>query len=154
MNDLAIKRAMPNAAALIDAVAGEDRAAVGEVLTTLTTTELHALAIVLAAQIVPATTEAEQMRKAVGHAAAAFGISASMALGSSRTREAIDARAVASYVGYLLGMSSVRIGKEIGRDHSTVLHARGRVGETPRLRGIAQRIAEGLGWDREAGEVA
>lgn len=151
MSDLLIKRAMPNAAALVDAVANEDQAEVAQVLTTLSTTELHALAIVLAAQVAPETTEAEKMRRAVRLAAGAFGTTTTIVLGTSRVREAIDARAVAAYVGHLLGLSYSRIGREIGRDHSTVMHACGRVGETPRLRGVSHRIAEQLGWDREDG---
>lgn len=152
MSDLLIKRAQPNAAALIEAVADEDPAAVAEVLTTLDRQNLYALAIVLAGQVMPATTEDEKMRQAVTHAAHAFGITTTELLSLSRAREVIDARASAAYVGKLLGLSSVAVGRHIGRDHSTVLHAWGRVGETPRLRGISRRIAEQLGWNRE--EVA
>lgn len=151
MSDLAIKRALPNAVALIDAVTAEDQAAVADVLTTLTVTELHALAIILAARCIPDDSETELMTKAVARAAGALCTSPSVVLGSSRRREAIDARAVACYIGYLLGISYSRIGREIGRDHSSVMHAVGRVGETPRLRGAAQRIAEQLGWNREDG---
>lgn len=150
MSELAIKRAMPSAVALIEAVANEDQADVTAILTTMDTTELHALAIVLAARCIPDDSESELMTKAIARAAGAMATNATVVLSSSRRREAIDARAVACYVGYLLGISYSRVGREIGRDHSTVMHAVGRVGETPRLRGAAQRIAESLGWDREA----
>jgi chromosomal replication initiation ATPase DnaA len=150
VSDLLIKRALPNAAALVEAVEADDQAAVAEILTTLDVPALHALAIVLAAQSVPETTEGELLRGAVAYAARSFGTTPATVLGSSRAREAVDARAVVAYVGWLLGVSYSRTGREIGRDHSTVMHAVGRVGETPRLRGIAQGIAERLGWDREA----
>lgn len=151
MSDLLIKRAQPNAAALIEAVADEDADAVAEVLTTLDRQGLYALAVVLAGQLMPEDDDTEKMRKAVAMSAHAFGLSASETLGASRERAALDSRAVAAYVGRLFGLSSVRVGKAIGRDHSTVLNAWGRVAETPRLRGIAHRIAEQLGWDREEG---
>lgn len=149
MSDLLIKRALPQAADLIEAVAAEDQAAVAEILTGLNRTELYALTIVLAGQQLPATTETEQMDKAIQLAANAFGCTTGVVLSASRRREALDARATAAYVGHLLGINYTRIGREIGRDHSTVISACSRVGETPRLRGLAHRIAEQLGWDRE-----
>lgn len=149
MSDLLIKRAMPIAAALIEAVDNEDPAAVADVLTGLDTTTLHALTVVLAARCVPDTPEAEKVTQAVHRAAGALGTTASIVLSTSRQREAIDARGVACYVGYLLGMNYSAIGREIGRDHSTVMAAVSRVGQTPRLRKLATRIAENLGWDRE-----
>lgn len=150
MSDLLIKRAIPNATALIAAVANHDEAAVAEVLTTLDVGELHALAIVLASYQAPGSSEADLIRAGVTQAAQRFGIPEAHLRSSSRRQEALDARAVAMYVGWLLGISYSAIGREIGRDHSTVIHAVSRVGETPRLRGIAHNIAEMLGWDREA----
>lgn len=147
--DLLIKRARPDAAALVEAVAAEDADAIAGILTTLDTPALYALAIVLADHAAPESTEGETLRNAIALSARAFGTTAAVALGSSRAREAVDARAVVCYVGWLFGISYSRTGREIGRDHSTVMHAVGRVGETPRLRGIAQSIAERLGWDRE-----
>jgi chromosomal replication initiation ATPase DnaA len=147
--DMLIKRARPDAAALVEAVAAEDSAAIAEILTTLDTPALYALAIVLADHAAPESTEGETLRNAVAIAARSFGTTVAVVLGSSRTREAVDARAVVAYVGWLLGISYSRVGREIGRDHSTVMHAVGRVGETPRLRTIAHGIAERLGWDRE-----
>lgn len=149
MSDLLIKRALPQAAALVEAVAAGDQDGVAEVLLGRTNAELYALAIVLAGQQLPPEAETEQMSKAVYLTAAAFGTTTSVVLSESRRREALDARATAAYVGHLLGLTYSRIGAELGRDHSTVIHSCGRVGETPRLRGLAQRIAEQLGWDRE-----
>lgn len=150
MSDLLIRRAIPNANALIAAVGADDQAAVAEVLTDLDTSELHALAIVLASYNTPGASETDLLRAATSQAAHRFGIPEDHIRSTSRRREALDARAVAMYVGYLLGISYSAIGREIGRDHSTVIHAVTRVGETPRLRGIAHNIAELLGWDREA----
>lgn len=152
MNDLLVKRALPNAAALVEAVADEDQDAVAQILVGLPRTDLYALAVVLAGQLLPETDAQQRMAQAVRMAASMFHTTTSEVLSTSRSVEALDARAVAAYAGKLLGLPSTQIGKEIGRDHSTVLHACGRVGETPRLRAAAQRIAEQLGWDR--GEVA
>ncbi len=43
------------------------------------------------------------------------------------------------------GLSSSFIGRYLARDHSTVLHAAGRVGEDRRLRRIAVSIADLVG---------
>ncbi|HKO27582.1 MAG TPA: helix-turn-helix domain-containing protein [Solirubrobacteraceae bacterium] len=98
----------------------------------------------------PDDAQPEPIVGAVEHAARTFGVTVADIHSPSRRREKVDARAVACYAARLLGYSYVAIGRHVDRDHSTVMHAVSRVGETPRLRGIAERIAGPLGWDREA----
>lgn len=79
-----------------------------------------------------------------------FGTTTNQILSGNQAREATDARQALCYAAHLLGHSYSSIGRAIERDHSTVMHACTRVGETPRLRAIATRTAEALGWDRNA----
>lgn len=133
---------------LIEAVARRNPDAVAAVLNPLDRADLEAVAIILADFVDPEET---LVNGALVFAARAFHVTQDDLLSPSRRRECIDARAVACYSARLLGFSYPRIGKAIERDHTTVMAACSRVGETPRLRGIAQRIAEQLGWDREEG---
>jgi hypothetical protein len=98
----------------------------------------------------PDGDQPEPIDGVIERSARTFGVTVADILSPSRVRANVDARAVVCYASRLLGYSFVAIGKRIDRDHSTVIHAYGRVGETPRLRGIAQRMAAELGWDREA----
>jgi len=53
-----------------------------------------------------------------------FGITRSEILGSSRLRNIADARAILSYLLHKrLKMTSLAVGKYLGRNHATVLHA-------------------------------
>ena len=149
MNDLLIQRAIPSASALIEAVQDHDADTVADILTTLDVPQLHALAIVLADLSRPPASEDEHLGHAIDLAARVFRVPPAAITGPSRNRELVDARAVVCYAGRLLGGSYSGIGRHLGRDHSTVMHACGRVGETPRLRRIATDIAERLGWNRE-----
>lgn len=158
MNDHLIDALVPTAAALVVAVDEQDRDAVGCLLSGHSATELHALAILLAAHVDPdkpfrmTAGHVTPTREAAHHAAIAFGVPITEIFSQSRRREAVDARGVACYVGRLLGQSQTAIGQGIDRERSTVLHAIGRVGETPRLRRIAERIATEMGWDRNQRE--
>lgn len=142
--------ALPTAAALTVAVADHDQDLVRDVLTGLDTLRLRALAVVLAAHVDPdkpfiSRGPVNVVRSAVHLVAARYGITEHL-VHTSRTQVALDARAVACYVGHLAGMSSVAVGRDIGRDHSSVLNAWGRVGANPKLRAIANDIANHLGF--------
>lgn len=156
-----VEAMLPAAAALAVAVCDYDPDGVAEVLTTLQTAELHALAIALAANVdldKPLTITPEAVIdandkttfRALQLTAEMFNIPIGAILSTSRRREHADARAVAMYVCRLAGMSSPNTGSYFNRDHSTVLHAWGRVGESARLRGLAHRVAIQCGWMRDA----
>lgn len=149
-NDLLVHQATATADELADAVLVQDPDHVHRILTPLTRQELYALAVVLADRVPNPATDADQIRTATELAARRYGTSRAAVLSDSRRREDLDARAVVAYVGHrLLLLSASFVGRQIGRDHSTVLHACGRVGETPRLRSTAEQIATQLGWNRE-----
>jgi hypothetical protein len=149
MNDLAIKRAEPVAVALTNAVYERDTDAIQRLLTPLRVDDLYALAVVLADRLPPTITDADRIRDAAEILGQRFGTERHGILSSSRRREDLDARACLMYVGHLLGMSYSAVGRQVSRDHSTVMHAIGRVGENPRLRAVAEQVAARLGWDRE-----
>lgn len=87
-------------------------------------------------------------------AARAFGINREDILSANRRHEVVKARQVACYAAHLLGHSQSHVARCIGRDHTTVWNAVQRVGETAALRGTAQKIAQSLGWDRNALEAS
>lgn len=149
---------LPRAAALAVAVADEDATAIHNTLTALSTRELYALAVVLAAHVdadmpLQRRTPAGDALEAARHAASAFGVDLADVMGTVRRREVLDARAVAYYAAYLVGQNYSQIGRSMGRDHTSVMHGCARVGENPRLRTLAHRVAERLGWDRAVEEA-
>lgn len=135
MDDLLTRRALRTAARLIEAAAANDHSTMLAILTHITP---------------EAEPESDLIATVVERSCSAFGTTLDRLVAGARDRETVDARAVACYAAHLLGHKYSHIGRQIGRDHSTVMHAVGRVGETPRLRAIAQRIAGQFGWDREA----
>ncbi|MBR3691467.1 MAG: chromosomal replication initiator protein DnaA [Clostridia bacterium] len=63
-----------------------------------------------------------------------YGIDPDMLRSSSRKKEALIPRQVAMYImQHMAGMSSPEIGREFGKDHSTVLHAIGRIEDCIRM---------------------
>ncbi len=147
--------ALPDAAALVCAVADHDEKEVARVLAGIT--DWHAVAVVLAGHI-----PADSSLTFVGHltpeakaltilraAAVRFGTTIANIRSASRNRVDLDARAVAQAAMRYAGLSSTFIGRQTYRDHSTVLHAAGRVGEDARLRHIALQLA-GLVSERGA----
>ena len=56
------------------------------------------------------------------------------------TREATKARHVACWVATQAGVTSVKIGRALGRDHSTVIHGRQRVDAEPELLAVAHAV--------------
>lgn len=144
----------PVAAALSVAVDEENADDVAALLTNLDTRELYALAVVLAAAVDP---DKPLVRSAVSaitkrcarRAAQLFVLDVADVMGASRQRDVLDARAVTYYAAHLAGDNYSQIGRVMNRDHSTVMAGVSRVATTPRLRTVAEGIAERLGWDRE-----
>jgi hypothetical protein len=140
--------AIPTAAALVCAVADHDPDEVARLLGEVT--DWHALAVVLAGHV-PADsailgptgplTHDDIAQVLLEETARRFRITVEQIRSTDRRREVVDARAVAMAAMRYAGLSSPYIGKVMDRDHSTVLHAAGRVGETARLRRIAVDIA-------------
>lgn len=155
---------LPTALALVAAVADWDAPEVTRLTANLDRGQMHALAVVLAAHVDldrPITTDLpapltpnDLCARAIHIAAELYGVDADLITSHDRSRPALDARAVAMYATRLCGLSSPFIGARFNRDHSTVLHACGRVGETPRLRRAATRVAMQCGWSRDDQEVA
>lgn len=141
--------AQRHALAISRAVADDDEATIKQILGTLNSTQMRALILELAARCGPSDTEAEIVTAAVVQASAIFGATAGDVLAGSQLREALDARHAACYASWLLGCSYSFIGRRLGRDHSTVMASVSKVGESPRLRAAAQRVARRLGWDRD-----
>lgn len=156
MSDARAEAIVPTAAALVCAVADADADTIEEILLT-NGLDWQALAVVLAGNIdvdsplakvarVPPSPDAI-VNHCVVAAAVAFGVTSDAILSTDRHRPVLDARAVAMAACRLAGLSSTFIGHRFSRDHSTVLHAAGRVGENARLRRITNRIASPLGID-------
>lgn len=151
MTDRLLRELGPTLDELAEAVADFDDETVADILGPLDRHDLEALIIGFAARQAPAGTNAERIHAAIVESARIFGTTPGAIHSRSRAPEDNDARAAACYAARLLSISYSEIGRQIGRDHSSVMHACGRVGTTPRLRKAAQRIASGLGWDREDG---
>lgn len=162
MSDQRAEAAIPIAAALICAVADRDVLDVDRILNA-PDLDWRALCVVLAGHVRDDTeigdsaplTVRRQRDLALHLAAEAFDTTAQGILAGARTRNVVDARAVAMAALRWTGQSASWIGREFGRDHSTVLHAVGRVGEDQRLRPIARTIADRItGRGRLGLEVA
>lgn len=140
------------ATGLVQAVVDRDHVEIGYILGRLNERELRDLCVRLAGHVnidLPLTVHPLSMDRVlescIRQAAHRFGTTTNVIRSESRKRHIIDARHVAIYAARLCGASYPLIGKAICRDHTTAMHACGRIGETPRLRLIAQQIAESVG---------
>lgn len=148
-----VTAALPHAAELVCAVTDHDDQAVAAVLHRLDRQQLYALAVVLAAHV-PDTAPLGDPRRTLtperiahltlAETARRYGTTIGDICSPSRVREVTEARAVAIAVMRNAGLTSVLIGRLVGRDHSTVLYAATRVGENAKLRRIALAIAHHL----------
>lgn len=145
---------IPTAAQLVCAVADREPDDVAEALEPLTRHQLYALAVVLAANVADdaplanyrtTLSPSQQIDTAITRAAEAFETTGDAILSLDRHRNVVDARTVAMAACRLVGLSSPYIGEAFHRDHSTVLHAAGRIGEIGHLRRAALRIADEIG---------
>jgi hypothetical protein len=143
--------ALPDAAALVCAVADHDPDEVARVLKGIT--DWEALAVILAGhvpansslKIVGTLTPEAKALTILRAAAVQFGTTIADIRSESRQRVDLDARAVAMAAMRYAGLSSTFIGRQTCRDHSTVLYAASRVGENERLRNVALSLAELVG---------
>jgi chromosomal replication initiation ATPase DnaA len=112
-----------------------------------------ALAVMLAAHVPedarigkqPPMSNRRQLDTAVRFVADAFDTTPAAILSPSRRRNDVDARSVAMAALRWAGHTTAWIGGHLGRDHTTVVHATGRVGEDARLRAVAHELVERLG---------
>lgn len=131
---------------LIEAVLRRDPEMVSQVLNPLDRRELEAVAIILADHVDP---EQARILSVIRMSAKTFKITREAITSAARDTASVDARAVAVYALRLFDLSYKRIGDVLGgRDHTTMINAAARAGESPRLRGIATAIAIELGWER------
>lgn len=159
MSDELADKMLPTAAALACAIDDQDAEEVAAVLTALSRQELYALAVVLAAHVdtnapmTPFHGPERILRQSTRLAARAFGTTPEAIHGGSRQRHVSEARAVALTVSYhATTLSSTAVAEHFGCDHTTVLYAVGRVGESARLRSIAASVKAQLGIMRPADE--
>lgn len=151
-NDELIVAVQPNAAALVCAVADHDPEEVALALEGLDARQLHALAVLLAANVVDDSplqagglSHDSVLQLCAARAAAYFRVSVDDVLSESRDRAVTDARAVAMASSVRAGISSTETGRYFNRDHSTVLYARNRLGTDQRLRRVSDRVLTTLG---------
>lgn len=141
-------------AAMVDATVGlasrHEPAMLERLLEPLNPEQLRTLAAALAGRLVDTATTGISSPMDVCHfaieaAAKEFHTSPEAIASTDRTREVIDARAVAMTAVRANGLTLAAIGEHFGgRNHSTVLHALGRTGDHDRLSSAAQRIAESI----------
>lgn len=155
----AIRRATPNAARLVCAVADGDVRDSHRLLSSLTTIELQALAIVLASSVdpdavigngTPGPPETHTLSRIVQAAAEALEVPVSDVYERIGRIEVAEARQVAMWVALAEGITSTATGRHLHRDHSTVLHGADKVTRTPRLTRIATRIRDQIREDMAA----
>lgn len=150
-----VQSLLPTAAALTCAVADNNRVEVRRLLASVDPRTLPTLTVLLAAHVDPE----KPFRPNVMHtdapivpivraAGIRFLIPEAQIRSAARSRTVVDARSVACYAARLAGMTLTDIGTYVRRDHSTVLYACTRVGESAHLRRTANAILLDLGYDR------
>jgi chromosomal replication initiation ATPase DnaA len=149
---------IPVAAGLAVAVDEDDPDTVEEILTTLSTQQLYALAVVLAAHIDPEkplvrADVAGATKRAAHKAAVLYQVDVTAIFGPSRYQDVTTARVVTYYAAHLLGDTYSQIGRVLNRDHSSVMSGVNRVGADQQLREVARAIARDLGWAPDTQEV-
>lgn len=144
----------PIAARLACDVADRDLADCRALLADLSHEDLIAVAIVLASSVDPdkplGVVESHEMtvRRIVRATVARSSVTVEDVLSGARGRPIADARQIVAWVAAAQGLSSVAIGRVLGRDHSTILHSILRVTSTPAMHRRAQGVLEAVqGYD-------
>jgi hypothetical protein len=155
---------MPIACDLVCAVKDSDPERISEILLD-PATDLVALAVVLAAmvpddktlsELVTVTDEPEEAmsRRVVQQAAVWtsqwYRVPASMIFSPDRRREVNAARMVVCWVAAHQGLTYSEIGRQVGRDHSTVMHAIARVTADRDMYAVALKVLADLGVEAAA----
>jgi hypothetical protein len=148
---------LPQAAALVCAVADEDRDEIARILADVC--DWPALAVVLAANIddtVPIRASSPEKRPLADRIIVAVsrlsGVPAFQIRSDMRDRHIASARSAAMYACHYAGLSYAAIGRAFERDHTTAMYAVARVGEDAKLRELATEAAAACGVTRPADE--
>lgn len=131
MSDPLTSRALATASALLSAAAIGDRVIMREILDR---TNAQPGAEEIVARLVHET-------------APIMGVTVEDILSPYRGRDVSHARFVVCYAASLLGMSSSYTARQLGIDHTSVIHGIRRAEETPRLREVAESVAARMGWE-------
>lgn len=141
-----------HAAALVCAVADRDEVGVMDAFRGLSPRQLRDLAVWLARHVNPDVPFAPRIlshelavEDCIRLTAKRYGTTPAVLKSTSRRRDHINIRHVAAYAARLCGGSFPQIGRALSRDHSTIMHSVGRVGEDARLRAAAHEIAAMVG---------
>lgn len=143
----------PTTERILQAVHDQDFGLVKYLLSDMGAKEVRTVALYLASLVPAPEPDGTTLDEVLEAAAATFKVNRADILSDSRKHEILKARHVACYAAHLMGHSHSHIGREIGRDHTTVMSAVARVGTTPTLRAVAERVARNAGWDRNALEA-
>lgn len=143
----------PTTERILQAIADQDFGFVKYLLSEMGAKEVRTVALYLASLVPAPEPDGTTLDEVLEAAAATFKVNRADILSDSRKHEILKARHVACYAAHLMGHSHSHIGREIGRDHTTVMSAVARVGTTPTLRAVAERVARNAGWDRNALEA-
>lgn len=150
MTDDDVAALMPVAAELSCAVTDYDPVAVAEILTSLDTEKLYALATLLAAHVdvdypLDAQREVKRIRRiAVAGASRSLSVPEHKILSRAQDRQSARARSVAMAVAHRAGVPVVAVGRMFDRDHSTVKHALKSVDNDQVLSAMADHIGDRL----------
>lgn len=131
MSDTLTTRALTTAAELLNAAAAGDRWTMRRILTSLNPPPRGQIADILRA------------------VAEAHYVDPTRILGHDRRTEAVAARQAVCYIAVtLFGHGYAQTGRDLDRDHTTVINAVRRVSADASRRRHAEEIAERLGWVR------
>lgn len=143
----------PHAARLVCGVLERDADETHAALDGLTITQLHALAVLLAASVDPEQplghtenlpTYFGTIARITATTAWHTGINATEIYGRSRDRDITDARQIVCWVAAAQGLRSVQIGRALHRDHSTILNATAKITANPALSKVARRVLKDI----------
>jgi chromosomal replication initiation ATPase DnaA len=129
MTDQLTARSLATASALLDAASKGDRFAMRRILRTVSE---------------PSTDDT--IGSIVAECASHYRVQVGHILGQSRLSEVCRARMAACYIAHLHGYSYSHIGRQLERDHSTVMHAVARVSASPTWRADVEALAMRTGW--------
>jgi chromosomal replication initiation ATPase DnaA len=132
-NDLLTRQVLATAAALLDAAARGDRFKMRQIMRT----------------VVAEPGTAKDISSILRETAIEFGTTMELILHGGTDRELVDARHVVCFVAKSLGHNYSYIGRQIERDHSTVMSAVRKVSKSDRLRVAAANVSARIGVEYE-----
>lgn len=141
------------AAAFAALVADANQTAVSYTLDQMNAEQLRSLVIALATQVNAAENGTGEVADvgpdgicaiAIATAAQSFGTTRDAVLSADRHRAVTDARAVAMTAARRGGLTLPAIAAYFGKDHTSVMYARNKVANSPRLNAVCARIVDQL----------